>query len=286
MTIREAYQLIILRIQEIYDKSESGNIADLIMEKLAGAEKTKLIITPEKKLNDEKIVLLQEYITRLINNEPVQYILNEAWFYNLRLYVDNNVLIPRPETEELVEWVLNEVGGRKTEVRKILDIGTGSGCIAIALKKYLPPEIDLWACDSREQILAIARKNANDIGVKVDFTNLDFLDEKQRTQLPQFDFIVSNPPYVPMKDKVSMKANVVSYEPHSALFVPDNDPLIFYNSIADFANEKLNDGGAIFVELHEELSNPVAGLFKSKGYPVTELRKDMQGKVRMLKAAR
>ena len=211
----------------------------------------------------------------------------------MKFYVDKNVLIPRPETEELVDWVLKEVGslpagqaGRGPGVNKVFDIGTGSGCIAIALKKHLPTETKVLACDTNEQILAIARKNAEVAEVSIDFTVLDFLDKKQRTQLPQFDIIISNPPYVPLKDKDTMKENVVNYEPHNALFVPNNDPLVFYTAIADFAKEKLNEGGTIYVELHENLGNRVVELFRSKGFPITELKIDMQGKDRMLKATR
>ena len=151
--------------------------------------------------------------------------------------------------------------------------------------KKLSSTFEVWACDIYEQALSIARKNAEAANVLVDFILLYFLDEKQRAQLPRIDFIISNPPYVPIKDKDSMNQNVVNYEPHNALFVPDNDPLIFYNAIADFGKEKLNEGGVIFMELNENLAQPVNELFKIKGFTSVELRKDMQGKNRMLRAS-
>lgn len=293
MTIQEANYYVLNRLRRIYPDGEAAEITDRVMENLTGSKKAERMIYKNAAITSEEEKKLIQFTERLMRHEPVQYILNEAWFYNHKFYVDKNVLIPRPETEELVDWVLKEIrslpaaqAGQKSNNFKILDIGTGSGCIAIALKKNLPKEFEVLACDNNEQVLTVARKNAAEAGVEIEFTKLDFLNITQRTRLPLVDIIVSNPPYVPLKDKDTMKANVINHEPHAALFVPDNDPLIFYNAIAGFANEKLNDSGAIFVELHEDMNNQAAGLFHLKGYPATELRKDMQGKVRMLKAAR
>ena len=287
MTTTEAFQFVKNQIESIYDESEADNIAELIIEHITIEKKFDRIIQKGKEFSAGDEVQLNQYITRLQKHEPVQYILNESWFYGLKFYVDKHVLIPRPETEELVDWALKET--KKSKVPKdrnlkILDIGTGSGCIAVSLKRNLPPAFEVLACDINEEALTISRKNADYAGVFIDFIGLDFLDEKQREQLPAVDIIISNPPYVPLNDKKKMKENVVNYEPHTALFVPDNDPLIFYKAIANFGKEHLNDGGTVFVELHEDLSNSVIELFKSNGYPATELRKDMQGKDRMLKA--
>ena len=284
MNIQEANYYLLNRLLCIYPKEEAANITDWVMEHLTGSKKAERMIYKNSAITAEEESQLLQYTERLLQHEPVQYVLNEAWFYDQKFYVDNNVLIPRPETEELVDWVLKEVRSQKSEVRKILDIGTGSGCIAITLKKHLPSSYEVVACDINQQVLSIARKNAEAANVSVDFIVLDFLNEKQRAQLPPIDFIISNPPYVPKRDKDSMNPNVVNYEPHNALFVPDNDPLIFYNAIADFGKEKLIEGGTIYVELYENLGYPVAELFRSKGYPNTELKKDMQGKNRMLKA--
>jgi release factor glutamine methyltransferase len=165
---------------------------------------------------------------------------------------------------------------------KILDIGSGSGCISIALKRKLrKPEV--WSCDISEAALQVAKKNATDLGVDVNFIHLDFLNKEQREQLPSFDIIVSNPPYVPERDAEQMQPNVLKYEPATALFVPDNDALIFYKAIADFGKLHLYKDGTIYAEIHENIGEPVAKLFKSNNYSA-DLKKDMQGKDRMLKA--
>ena len=164
-----------------------------------------------------------------------------------------------------------------------MDVGTGSGCIPIALRKNLSSEFEVWACDINDQVLTVARKNADDHNALVDFVAMDFLDAAQRKQLPHVDIIVSNPPYVPLRDKDQMKGNVTRYEPGIALFVPDDDPLIFYEAIADFGKEKLHENGQIFVEIHESLGAAVVQLFRSRGYSSVELKKDMQGKDRMVR---
>ncbi|HXB42669.1 MAG TPA: HemK/PrmC family methyltransferase, partial [Puia sp.] len=167
----------------------------------------------------------------------------------------------------------------------IFDMGTGSGCIGIALKKQLPGA-EIFACDVSEQALGIAKKNAKHHKTDIHFMHLDFLSAEQRASLPCFDIIVSNPPYIPIHDKKTLAANVTAYEPHLALFVEDNDPLVFYNAIADFAREKLSVNGKIFVETHENQSANVKKLFSVKGFSRLEIKKDMQGKERMLKATR
>jgi release factor glutamine methyltransferase len=163
----------------------------------------------------------------------------------------------------------------------ILDIGSGSGCIPVALKRRLG-KASVWSCDISPEALAVAQRNAINLGVEVHFRELDFLDKRQREQLPSFDVIVSNPPYVPEKDKPEMRPNVLDYEPGTALFVPDDDPLVFYRAIADFGEKHLNAGGAIYMELHESLGIAAVELFRKNGYE-TELKKDMQEKERMLK---
>jgi release factor glutamine methyltransferase len=286
MTTREANKQVALQLQAIYDRREALNISDLVMESLTGKKKTERVINQETELSLEQTRQLKIIMDRLLQNEPIQYILNEAWFYNLKLTVDKNVLIPRPETEELVEWILQSIGNRQFAIGKnirILDVGTGSGCIPIALRKNLSSQFEVWACDINDQALTVARKNADDHKALVDFVAMDFLDAAQRKQLPHVDFIVSNPPYVPLRDKDQMKRNVTRYEPGIALYVPDDNPLIFYEAIADFGKEKLYENGQIFVEIHESLGPRVVELFRSKSYSAVELRKDMQGKDRMVR---
>jgi len=296
MTIDEARKEIIKNIRDIYEQNESNNIAELLIESITKLSRLERIIDGNRILSIAQENLLHSSNFRLQKHEPIQYIINEAWFAGMRFYVDKNVLIPRPETEELVEWVVEEYRIQNTEDRiqnaesriqnsgfKILDVGTGSGCIAIALKNKLPLS-EVWACDISDQALNIARINADALQATIDFVPLNFLDPGQRGQLPNVDVIVSNPPYVPQNEKTEMKRNVVEYEPSTALFVTDDDPLIFYKAIAEFGREKLNKDGRIYAEIHENLGEPVKGLFLSEGYQTVQLKKDLQEKDRMIKA--
>ena len=289
MTLHEAQQRLIFQLYEIYDSREAANIADLVMENLTGWRKIDRILNKQIPLLPDKIELLEKYTVDLLLHKPIQYVLNESWFFELKLFVNEHVLIPRPETEELVEWVLNEVESRRkeqggTELSRlaILDIGTGSGCIAIALKKHLPP-VEIIACDISKDALEVAQKNALDLEADIGFLHVNFLDDTQWHHLPSFDIIVSNPPYIPLKDKAAMRPNVVQHEPHVALFVEDTDPTIFYKAIAEFSKEKLNVNGSIFAEIHEGLANDVKRVFEESGFRNMDLRKDMQGKDRMIR---
>jgi release factor glutamine methyltransferase len=281
MTIQEATKYIIQQLKTIYDEGEAAAISDWVIEYLTRSKQTDRPFQKEKLLSTEQEQQLKEYTTRLLTHEPVQYILQESWFCGLKFYVDKNVLIPRPETEELVEWVIANCKF-PVDTLSILDIGSGSGCIPIALKRKIR-KADVWSCDISEAALQVARKNATSLGVDVNFILLDFLDTDKRKSLPLFDIIISNPPYIPEKDKQQMQPNVLHYEPHTALFVPDNDALLFYKAIAEFGREHLNPKGVIYAEIHEELAKPVTDLFNTKGYSV-EIKRDMQDKERMLKA--
>ena len=288
MTIDEARREITKAIRHIYDHDEANNIAELLTENLTKLPRSERIIKGNELLLAPQKELLSSSILRLQQHEPIQYVINEAWFAGMRFYVDRNVLIPRPETEELVEWVVKEYRSQHTKVRieksefRMLDVGTGSGCIAIALKNKLP-EIEMWACDISDEALNIARMNADALHATIDFVPLNFLDPGQRKQLPNVDIIVSNPPYIPLHEKTMMNKNVEEYEPSTALFVPDDDPLIFYKTIAEFGQEKLNKGGRIYAEIHEALGEQTRKLFLSQRYQI-HLKKDLQGKDRMIKA--
>jgi len=288
MTIEKARKELTESIATIYEKGETDSITEIVMEHITRWSRRERILHKDVPLSFTQKRLLTQITQRLLLHEPIQYIINEAWFAGMIFYVDRNVLIPRPETEELVDWIIKEFtppeAGGNTEYR-ILDVGTGSGCIAIALKTKLP-DIDVWACDVSDEALNVARMNADALNTTIDFIPVDFLDAEQRKQLPHVNIIVSNPPYVLQKDKNEMKKNVVEYEPASALFVPDSDPLVFYNEIADYGKEKLNEGGSIYVEIYETLGEEVKNLFQSKGYTSVELKKDLQGKDRMIKASK
>ena len=264
----------------IYDRREANNIADWVMEHITGWQKVDRVIHRQSVLDLEKLQLLEKYADELVAHKPVQYVLQEAWFAGLKFYVDESVLIPRPETEELVEWIIPEA-----KEKSILDVGTGSGCIPVALKKKLPGSA-VYACDVSENALEVARKNATYHNTAIGFFQLDFLDRQAWKSLPRVHILASNPPYVPLKDKDSMHKNVVQYEPHLALFVQDNDPLIFYHALAAFANEKLLPGGCVFAEIHEDLASSVQELFIAQGFTQTLIKKDMQGKDRMVRAAK
>jgi release factor glutamine methyltransferase len=290
MTLQEAEQQLSLRLRSIYDDREAPAIAGLIMENLSGQGKLERIISKSSILSIPATGLLEKYTKELLAHKPPQYVLQEAWFYGLKFYVNENVLIPRPETEELLKWIVDEsgLGGRVDGGRKggrVLDMGTGSGCIAIALKKILP-EMEIIACDISRDALEIARRNAITNLSPIDFLELDFLDETQRDKLPYFDCIACNLPYVPLQDKRNMRPNVLDYEPHLALFVPDGDPLVFYRALADFGVKRLFPGGEIFAELHEGSAADIKKLFSLEDFSAVVIKTDMQGKDRMIKATR
>jgi len=295
MKVFEAEQFIKEQLKRIYDEQESTNIASLSVEHITSLSKSQRILKKDEELSISQLTQIQAHLQRLKKHEPIQYITNKAWFNGMELYVDQNVLIPRPETEELVKWIVDDAkaSGKDVFVRgpmeadettqlKILDIGTGSGCIALALKKTMP-KAEVWACDVSEEALNVARRNGSDLDVRVDFQGLNFLDEEQQKQLPTVDIIVSNPPYVPLEDKEQMHRNVVDHEPHAALFVPNNDPLVFYKAIIQFSKKRLYKNGSIYLEIHEQLGKDVVNLFQQTGFDKIELRKDMQGKDRMVK---
>ncbi len=215
-----------------------------------------------------------QYSSRLLAATPVQYVTGYAWFMGQKFKVNEEVLIPRPETEELVEWVRSS---SKQDQPLILDIGTGSGCIPIMLKTLIPCAT-VHAVDISPGAVGMARQNAREKNAEIVFFELDFLDEDQWSLLPAVDVIVSNPPYIPLHDKHTMEKHVVDHEPHLALFVPDEDPLLFYKAMLRFAEQKLKPGGMIFWEIHHELAPKLAEIC---AHPV-EIRKDMQGRERMV----
>ena len=282
MTFEEARIKITKSIGDVYDNDEASNIAELLIEHITRLPRIGRLLKKNEVFPTSQMEFLERSVERLQKHEPIQYIIHEAWFAGLKFYVDKNVLIPRPETEELVEWIVNELKNQKLKV-KILDVGTGSGCIAIALKNKLP-YTEVWACDTSDEALTVARMNADALDATIDFVSLDFLDVDQRKQLPNVDIIVSNPPYVMQNEKLQMRKNVIDNEPSIALFVPDNDPLIFYEAIAEFGKEKLNKGGSIYMEINESLGTQAKELFQSNNYRSVEIKKDLQGKDRMMKA--
>jgi release factor glutamine methyltransferase len=274
MTYKEAGQELKSMLSGIYDAREAAHISEWVMEDLTGLSRLDRIMH-EGTLSEDQEEKYRLYFSRLSDATPVQYVTGYAWFMGERFRVNEDVLIPRPETEELVHWVKESM---KDSGIVLIDIGTGSGCIPIMLKKSFP-QANIYAVDVSHDALEVASANATHHHADVTFHKLDFLDESQWASLPMVDIIISNPPYVPLTDKQSMAKNVVDHEPHLALFVPDEDPLLFYRTIIQFAEKKLRTGGMIFFETHHELAGKVMMLAGGR----SEVRKDMSGKERMVK---
>jgi release factor glutamine methyltransferase len=281
MSIREAYKHTLVQLSGVYDSREAAAIADWVLTYLTGFGKTERLLRGEQLLTTDQSTMLDDFLPQLLQHKPVQYVLQEAWFASMKLYVNEQVLIPRPETEELVEWILQSNKGKAH--LKILDIGTGSGCIPLALQKQLL-QAEVHALDVSAGALAVARQNAQTQEAVIHFHQADILDETNWATLPVFNCIVSNPPYITLTEKQEMQENVLAHEPHLALFVPDEDALRFYRAIAAFALQHLVPGGQLYFEINEALGKETMGLLADKGFTAIELRKDLQGKDRMVKA--
>jgi len=287
MTIQQGTKALIKELSSIYDEREASAIAAWVFEYITGWRKIDRVINKDSALSQEKIHQLNHFTNELMAHKPVQYVLNESWFDGMKLYVDENVLIPRPETEELMNWFLYEADRLKVasdgKRMRVLDVGTGSGCIPIAIKKKRP-SWEVYACDVSEGALRVAKRNATEQKVDIKFHQLNFLQESERSSLPTFDLIISNPPYIAVAEKESIDKHVVEYEPHLALFVPDDDSLVFYKHLADFGESHLAHGGFMMMEMHYAQANLLKNLFSQIGYEV-EVRKDMHGNDRMIKVS-
>ncbi len=285
MTIQQAYLQLLQQLSTLYDNRESGNIADLVIEKITALRKIDRIVYKDTIISPEEQNLLSKITSELLQHKPVQYAIGEAWFMGMKLLVNEQVLIPRPETEELANWIIQDIKTNKKKEVSVLDIGTGSGCIPMSIKQLLPYTY-VTAIDISEGALQVAKINSVNLNVLIDFLLLDILDENTWKQLGHFDIIVSNPPYIRNSEGLTMRKNVMDYEPHLALFVEDNDPLLFYKKIATFAKTHLQQTGKIYVEINEEFAQEVISIFQQNSFFNIELRKDMQGKDRMVCAKR
>ncbi|MEP6613229.1 MAG: peptide chain release factor N(5)-glutamine methyltransferase, partial [Mucilaginibacter sp.] len=272
-------------LKPIYDANEIEAITLLVINKICNLSKAKIKAFPEIEISPQQIDELTNILEELKIGKPVQYILGKTEFYGLPFNVNPSVLIPRPETEELVEWVIELVGTSKLAVGSILDIGTGSGCIAISLKKNLP-QFSVSAIDISPEALQTAASNAKLNNVDIQFIKADILNLNSEIEIPKSEIIVSNPPYVTLHDKTKMHTNVTDFEPHTALFVPENDPLIFYKAIADFAITNLTESGVLLLEINESYGNETVELLAAEDFKNIELRKDMSDRDRMIKANR
>lgn len=267
----------------IYGKEEVDSFFYLLTDSFYKVSRMTLALEPAFSVDDFEPIL--NALELLKQEKPIQYILGETEFYGLRFKVNAHTLIPRPETEELVSWILNQDLKPNAQHLKILDIGTGSGCIAISLAKLLP-NAKVYALDVSSEALKVAKQNAELNAVEIEFIEADILkteDGSWKTEAIEFDIIVSNPPYVRELEKELMKPNVLNNEPHLALFVKDEDPLLFYRTITKFAVSKLSENGMLFFEINEFLGNNMIQLFVENNFSNIELKQDIFKKDRMIK---
>ncbi|HEU4552551.1 MAG TPA: peptide chain release factor N(5)-glutamine methyltransferase [Chitinophaga sp.] len=281
MNIQAAFTYITNTIAPVYEPREAAGIAHLLLEHITGLNKLDRIVYKDKMLEPAQQSQLEQGVAALLQHQPIQYITGTAWFYDMELLVNPEVLIPRPETAGLVEWIVNDA---QVKHIKLLDIGTGSGCIPLAVKKALPAS-EAWGIDVSAGALTIAKANASRQQLDVHFTQVNVLDDAATAALPAFDIIVSNPPYIRQSERIGMQQQVLDYEPALALFVPDEDALLFYRRITQLALRKLQPGGALYFEINEALGPEVVQLVEKAGFANVQLRQDLYGKDRMVKGA-
>ncbi len=288
MLLQEIKTIFHKELDGIYPREEVDAFFYRCIEHYLGLERFVLVVRPKTTVTKEDEQPLFEALTQLKQERPLQYILGTAHFMNMEFTVNEDVLIPRPETEELVQWIMDDVENQKSEIAqrtseiRILDIGTGSGCIAIALAKYISTA-KVYALDISEKALGVAHKNAEANSVDVTFLKHSILDPRLDLGL-DFDIIVSNPPYVRELEKKEIRRNVADHEPHLALFVPDEDPLLFFRAIAHFAYRSLTKNGSLYLEINQYLGAETQSLLKAHNFSEIELRKDIFGNDRMIKA--
>lgn len=282
MQLREFYNQFLNELKPLYGFDEAAAISTMIFEHFAGKTKADLITHPHYIIEKEKLSALESALLQLKRHVPVQYVIGEAWFLNRRFKVSPGVLIPRPETEELVNEAIRFI--KNNGKRTVLDIGTGSGCIPVTIKKELAGT-DVSAVDISPEALAIAKENGllHDAGIS--WVEMNFLEEAGWNSLAVYDVIISNPPYIPDNERELLDKNVTAHEPHLALFVPDEQALIFYEKTALFGQSHLSDDGCIFMETHESFAGAVAKHFSANGYHAV-IKKDLFGKERMVIATR
>lgn len=278
ITISDTVRYIKNNLRPLYSPSETDQIIYLIFEHLLNYSKIEIHINQNDIITDVISKKIEDILTGLKKHRPIQYILGNAYFYDLSFKVNEHVLIPRQETEELVRWIIDD---NKEKKLNIIDIGTGTGCIAVALAKNIEKST-VFACDKSQKIIDIASENAERNNVAVNFIKKDILNEGEDNI--KYDIIVSNPPYVCESEKEMMRPNVLEYEPHSALFVSDEDPLLFYRKIAMFGLKNLKKPGAIYFEINERYGNNVVDLLNLLNYSKVELRQDINRKDRMVRA--
>jgi release factor glutamine methyltransferase len=277
MQINHYKKTFIQQLETIYDAAEIESFFFIILDAFHNMKRLDLALNRDFEIDTIQLLQWETVLSQLKNQKPIQYILGETAFFGLRFYVDKSTLIPRPETEELVEWIIKE--NVNTKDLKILDIGTGSGCIAISLAKNIP-NATVFAIDVSEKALLMARKNAERNNVSVSFIEKNILETENLEH--QFDIIVSNPPYVRHLEKAEIHQNVLAHEPHLALFVEDNDALLFYRKIAELAKKNLSKNGLLYFEINQYLGKEMVALLEEYDFKNIQLRKDVYGNDRMI----
>ncbi|WP_158828407.1 peptide chain release factor N(5)-glutamine methyltransferase [Mucilaginibacter lacusdianchii] len=284
-TVKDVYNQYRTTLRSIYDDNEINSITDIVLQELTAFSRAKLKAFTDAELTVSQFQAAEKILADLQTGKPVQYIIGHTGFYGLTFQVNPSVLIPRPETEELVEWVLETVNTSPNTTHCVLDIGTGSGCIAVSIKVNLPVA-DVSAIDISTAALKTAKQNAQANNAEINFIEADILNAQDIiANEQQYTIIVSNPPYVTPTDKTQMHINVMDFEPHTALFVPEEDPLLFYKAIADYASSHLVNHGHLLFEINESYGKQTVDMLTDKGFKNIELRKDMSSRDRMIKAA-
>lgn len=281
MKIEEAIGHISISLENIYDQREAKNIAYLLIGHVLGVTKARILASAKLELGKSEEETILSFLEELKTNKPIQYVVESTRFYDCDIRVNGSVLIPRPETEELVSLLISE-NKHRSEPFRILDIGTGSGCIAIAVKKHMP-NAEVSACDISGPALDIANENAKLNNTEINFHCFDMLDKCTWPVLKPFDIIVSNPPYVRESEKKLMHKNVLDFEPAMALFVPDEDPLKFYRSVAIFAKEYLSREGCLYLEINETLGLQTSQLFIGSNSSEIKIIYDFHGRERFIR---
>ena len=285
-SLQNVYRNIVLKLKALNPDEEARAMADRLFEYYLNITPTQRIISGTAPVDEGKMHSINDSVSRLLNHVPLQYVLGTACFMDMEFDVNPDVLIPRPETEELVSLMLKAFSEKKPKSKlRILDIGTGSGCIAISLKRFLP-EAEVTAVDISKEALRLASVNALKNKVAVNFIHADILDQMQWESLPQCDVIVSNPPYVTLSERQLMQPNVLDYEPHTALFVPDDDPLIFYRLIMAFAEIRLANKGCLWFEINEQFGEELKDMALSQGFKEVNIIFDIRGKSRFLQCSK
>ena len=282
--VRDIRKYYCEQLCSIYDKDEANAMILILLEHYFNIDRIKMALEPDLRISESEMLTFHFAVKDLLKNKPIQYIIGETEFCDMKFKVNENVLIPRPETSEMIYKIVERQKTKDKRQLSILDIGTGSGCIAISIAKQIPNN-KVYALDISEKALAVAKENASNNNVDVTFIHDDILSLKNKIET-KFDIIVSNPPYVRELEKAEMRNNVLDWEPHNALFVSNDDPLIFYRNILEFAKTNLNQEGEIWFEINEYLGKEMTDLCKEYGFSDVEIFKDFRGKERALKTTR